>query len=75
VYFGTSIPLGAGEFRGNQVGTVYGPGPLAINTTYYWRIDEVNAEGTKRGCTWSFVTRDQPAEIILSDGFEGFGGN
>jgi hypothetical protein len=75
VYFGTATPLGAGEFRGNQLGASYDPGPLELNTTYYWRVDEVNAEGSKRGCTWSFTTQGQLAEIIFSDGFEGDGGN
>jgi hypothetical protein len=73
VYFGTAIPLGAGEFRGNQAGVTYDPGPLEINTTYYWRVDEVNAEGIKRGCTWSFTTQGQLSGIIFSDGFEGDG--
>ena len=74
VYFGTASPLGAGEFRGNQVETSYEPGPLDLNTTYFWRVDEVNAEGTKRGCTWSFTTQGQPDEIIFRDGLEGDGG-
>jgi hypothetical protein len=74
VYFGTANPLGASEFRGNQPGTVYDPGPLAVATTYYWRVDEVNAEGPLRGCTWSFTTQGEPPEIIHSSGFES-GGN
>jgi hypothetical protein len=75
VYFGITTPLGASEFRGNQSGAAYDPGSLEINTTYYWRVDEVNAEGTKRGCTWSFTTLEQLAKTIFSDGFEGDGGN
>ena len=75
VYLGIATPLGTGEFRGNQLGPAYAPGPLELNTTYYWRVDEVNAEGTKRGCTWSFTTQKPLAEIIFSHGFEGDGGN
>ena len=75
VYFGITTPLGASELRGNQVGATYDPGPLELNTTYYWRVDEVNAEGTKRGCTWSFTTQGQLAETIFSNDFEGDGGN
>ena len=75
VYFGITTPLGASELRGNQVGATYDPGPLELNTTYYWRVDEVNAEGTKRGCTWSFTTQGQLTETIFSSGFEGDGGN
>ena len=53
VYFGTSSP---GTFQGNQAGTSFDPGTLANNTTYYWRIDEVNASGTITGTVWSFTT-------------------
>jgi hypothetical protein len=70
VYFGTVYPLGDGEFQGNQPGAAIDPGPLAADTTYYWRVDEVNADGAVRGCTWSFTTQGEPPEIILSSGFE-----
>jgi len=53
VYFGTSSP---GTYRDNQAGTTFNPGILANNTTYYWRIDEVNAGGTNTGTVWSFTT-------------------
>ena len=42
---------------------------MANDTTYYWRIDEVNAEGTTTGNVWSFTTVAAPAgdvEIIGS---------
>jgi hypothetical protein len=74
VYFGTAIPLGAGEYRGSQPGTGYDPGPLTVDTIYYWRVDEVNADGNMPGCTWSFTTQGEPPEIIHSSGFES-GGN
>ena len=57
VYFGTSQPPG---LQGNQNGTGFEPGPLSYNTTYYWRIDEVNAAGTTTGTEWSFTTRMPP---------------
>ncbi|MHC4620916.1 MAG: fibronectin type III domain-containing protein, partial [Planctomycetota bacterium] len=53
VYFGTSSP---GTFQGNQTETTYDPGTMANDTTYYWRIDEINAEGTTTGTVWSFTT-------------------
>jgi hypothetical protein len=53
VYFGTTSP---GTFRINQAGTTYSPGTLALNTTYYWRIDEVGGFGTIQGDVWSFTT-------------------
>jgi hypothetical protein len=56
VYFGTNPTPGPGELQGNQAGTTFDPGPLASSTTYYWRIDEVNAAGTTAGVVWSFTT-------------------
>jgi hypothetical protein len=53
VYFGTVYP---GTFQGNQPGTSFNPGTLAPNTTYYWRIDEVDGYGTTTGTVWSFTT-------------------
>jgi hypothetical protein len=58
VYFGTNPSPGAGQFQGNQAGTTFDPGVLASGTTYYWRIDEVNATGTTTGFVWDFTTED-----------------
>jgi hypothetical protein len=35
------------------------PGPLSLDTTYYWRVDEfaVPANATRKGPVWSFTTR------------------
>lgn len=68
VYFGDHIDhvnTGTDDtFQGNQTSTEYvaglpgsaHPDGLVPNTTYYWRIDEVEADGvTKhRGTVWSF---------------------
>jgi Carbohydrate esterase, sialic acid-specific acetylesterase len=56
VYFGTDSTPDATEFIGNQSGTTYNPGPLSPATTYYWRIDQVNAQGTTTGDVWTFTT-------------------
>jgi hypothetical protein len=53
VYFGTSSSPSS---VGSQSGTTYTPGTLTANTTYYWRIDEVNSVGTTTGTVWSFTT-------------------
>lgn len=53
VYFGTTNPP---EFQGNQTTTTFQPGSLSNNHTYYWRIDEVNENGTTTGPVWTFVT-------------------
>lgn len=53
VYFGTSNPPAS---QGSQSGTTYDPGTMAENTTYYWRVNEVNSNGTTTGPVWSFTT-------------------
>jgi len=68
VYFGTNktnVAHGTGgTFRGNQKAAKYNPGSLAKGTTYYWRIDEVEADGfTKHeGSVWNFTTI--PPEVV-----------
>ena len=63
VYLGTSSSAvnsathASAEFKGNQTLTNYDP-TLAANTTYYWRIDEIdNLAVTHKGLVWKFVTK------------------
>jgi hypothetical protein len=65
VYLGTVSP---GTFLGNQAGTIFSTGPLAQSTTYFWRIDEVNAGGTTTGPVWSFTTGDFSSADLDTDG-------
>ena len=74
VYFGDNFAdveggIG-GTFQGNQTLTyfevgLYGspfPDGLVPGTTYYWRIDEVEADGTKyEGNIWSFTIASRTA--------------
>ena len=62
VYFGTNPIPGAAEFQGAQsaVETTFDPGTLDWDTTYYWRVDALNAIGTTEGPVWSFTTRPEP---------------
>jgi hypothetical protein len=72
VYFGTdataveNAAAGSGEYQttvGADVNSL-DPGPLAIGTTYYWRIDEVNeadVESPYVGRVWGFTTDDGKA--------------
>ena len=62
VYFGTSSTFGSSDRKGSQAGTSFDPGTLQYSTTYYWRIDEVNAGGTTTGATWSFTTQARPPD-------------
>ena len=56
VYFRTVNPPGPGEFQDSPSGTRFFPGRLALGTTYYWRIDAVNAGGVTPGEVWRFTT-------------------
>ena len=44
-------------FKGNQTAVTFEPATLDYETTYYWRIDEINAAGITKGNVWSFTTR------------------
>lgn len=62
VYFGTRPNLGRDEYRGRQLWTVYCPG-VQPETTYYWRIDEVQEPDVKvhTGDVWVFKTESVTA--------------
>jgi len=48
------------------------PATLMYNTTYYWRVDEIDGTGTTTGPVWSFVTELDPNIVALfSDDFSG----
>ena len=79
VYFGTdaeavaSADTSSPEFVGSRdLGSEsYEPGELQWNTTYYWRVDEVNdlASGSPWvGYVWSFTTGD----FLVVDDFESY---
>ena len=61
-------------YRGRQSGTSYTP-PEGVEWgggPYYWRIDEVNTDGTiSKGRLWSFTV----ADFILVDDFESYTDN
>ncbi|HOY84695.1 MAG TPA: choice-of-anchor D domain-containing protein, partial [Candidatus Syntrophosphaera sp.] len=64
VYFGTSATP---AFVQNQAGTTYTP-VLAPNTTYYWQIVPVNANGPASNCpVWNFKT---PSDNQIAESFE-----
>ncbi len=73
VYFGTDETAVANatntspEFMGNQPGTTFTTA-LDLDTTYYWRVDEINGSGTVTGDVWSFTT----ADFVSIDDFEDY---
>ncbi|GAF82006.1 unnamed protein product, partial [marine sediment metagenome] len=64
VYFGTSKNAVADanrnseEFKDSPTNNIFAP-PLNPNTTYYWRIDALDANGNVKtpGDLWSFTTK------------------
>ena len=72
VYFGTSSPP---AFIGNQTEPNFNPGPLEMETTYYWQVDEIEADGTTiyTGDIWSFKTHRPGTGTILYEIWVGLG--
>ncbi len=78
VYFGTDLAAvdladtsTADIYRGRQAAAGYSP-PEGLEWgtgPYYWRIDEINADGSvSRGSIWSFTV----ADYLLVDDIEGY---
>ncbi len=58
VYFGTKEQP---PFIQKQYETIFDPGPLEPNTTYYWRIDDLdNSLNRVTGDIWTFTTGAKP---------------
>ena len=79
LYFGTdkdavkNADTGSPEYKGtrNLGSESYDPGKLEWDTTYYWRVDEVNnvnADSPWVGNLWSFTT----ANFLVVDDFESY---
>ena len=57
VYFGDNFDDVNDGVAGTQTGfTSYTPGPLELEKTYYWRVDEFDGAATHTGDVWSFKT-------------------
>jgi len=79
LYFGAdkdavkNADTGSPEYKGTRAlgSESYDPGMLEWNTTYYWRIDEVNnnnVDSPWTGILWSFTT----ASFLIVDDFESY---
>ena len=62
VYFGDGDPPDSAT---TQYSSTYVPGYLEPNTTYYWRVDEVNGAGRTEGPVWSFTTGSESLEDMV----------
>ena len=74
VYFGTDYndvndaTTGSSEYQGRYDVTSWDPCGLELDTTYYWRIDEINGSHTCKGDVWSFTTRAVEGIITVGPG-------
>jgi hypothetical protein len=78
VYFGADAQAVANAdtatadiYQGRQNQASFSPAELAWNTTYYWRVDEVNdahPDSPWKGSVWSFTT----ADFLIVDDFESY---
>jgi len=65
VYFSNNFDDVNDGVDGSQTSsTTYSPGPLELDTTYYWRVDETETQGMHTGDVWSFTT---PPYIPITD--------
>jgi hypothetical protein len=66
VYFGETFDEVNDAVAGGWMTSdaTHDPGPLELNKTYYWRVDEFAPAGTIKGDVWSFTTRP---EIAVGD--------
>jgi len=80
LYFGTdkeavrNADTVSPEYKGSKALDIenHDPGLLDVDTTYYWRVDEVDAQGnTAKGPIWIFTT----GEFLLIDDFESYTDN
>jgi len=78
VYFGTdkeavlNADVGSTGYKDSKTlgDESYDPGLLEWDTTYYWRVDEVNElnpDSPWVGCVWSFTTADFPVVDDFED--------
>jgi hypothetical protein len=57
IFFGDDYDTVANAATGQlTAGTSYDPGPLELDKTYYWRVDESDGTNTYTGDVWSFST-------------------
>ena len=59
VYLGVN-PFSLTPVSESQTDISYTPGDLSQGTVYYWRIDEIRADGVETGTIWSFTTYADP---------------
>ena len=76
VYFGDSLEEVSNAAGGLAQGdATYDPGPLELNKTYYWRVDEFDPPLTHRGGVWSFTTAIEGLGTAVMERWEDIDGS
>ena len=65
VFLGEHPLLSGADLLGNTSSTVWDPGSLDQNTTYYWRVDTVTSGTTHVGDLWSFTTTGEMLDDLV----------
>ena len=76
VYFGENfddVNNAAGGLP--QANTSYDPGPLELDKTYFWRVDEFDGSATHRGDVWSFTTTVPGLGSAIAERWENISGD
>jgi len=72
IYLGKSNPP---DSVNTQASSTYKADELEPNTTYYWRVDEVNAFGRADGPVWSFTTgSENSGDVVVLDYCDSYAG-
>jgi len=72
VYFGDNFDDVNDAVGGtSQAGTTYNPGPLELDKTYYWRVDEYDGIETHKGDVLSFTTLAESGTGLRGDYYTG----
>jgi len=77
VYFGDDFDTVANATGGLTQGVInFNPGPLEVEKTYYWRVDEfVDAVNTYTGDVWSFTTTIEGLGEVVMERWENIPGS
>ncbi len=76
VYFGDNFDDVNNAAGGPPQGdTTFDPGPLELETTYYWRVDEFDPPATHRGDVWSFTTTMPGLGTLIAERWDNIDGD
>jgi hypothetical protein len=78
VYFSSALAEvesgAAAANKGDLTDKTFKPGVLRSSTTYYWRVDELKADGSaEKGPVWSFTTQDGVAKKVVRQWWSNIG--